>query len=189
MEGNLPLLLFCDLAKFCYSILMDLVSIDIRQALKEDAKAIASVHLASWKSTYQGIIPSPVLEQMLSRRGREWWQKAIVQKTYILVLEFNGLIVGYATLGANRSLTLPFEGEIFELYLLPHYQGVGLGSRLFKKVKEILSDYGLHQFVAWILKENEPARCFYEKMGGVIVSTSFENFGDHKLIKLAYSWR
>jgi ribosomal protein S18 acetylase RimI-like enzyme len=68
---------------------------------------------------------------MLERRDIAWWRRAIRGSTSILVLDVGGTIAGYATLGLNRARSLPQEGEIYELYLRPEYQGVGLGKRLF----------------------------------------------------------
>ena len=52
-----------------------------------------------------------------------------------LVIEVAGVIAGYATLGLNRARSLPQEGEVYEIYLRPEYQGIGLGRILFGEAK------------------------------------------------------
>lgn len=174
--------------KLGYLLLMELVSIDIHRAQLNEASKVADVHLASWRSAYRGLIPHTKLEQMIARRGDTWWKRAINRGTHVLVVNFNGTIVGYATLGINRARTLPYEGEIYELYMLPEYQGIGLGRRLFNNARRTLSDYGLKNNVLWVLEENEVACSFYESMGGDVVAKATEAFGDKNLNKLAYAW-
>lgn len=167
---------------------MELVSIDIHRARQNEAPDVADVHLASWRAAYRGIIPHTQLERMIARRGEAWWQKAIRRGTHVMVINFNGMIVGYATLGINRARILPYDGEIYELYLLPEYQGVGLGKKLFRNAQRILADYGLKSNVLWVLKDNVAACRFYDALGGKIVSQAHEVFGDQNLSKLAYAW-
>ncbi|MEM8838539.1 MAG: GNAT family N-acetyltransferase [Pseudomonadota bacterium] len=167
---------------------MKLASIDIHRADISEAPEIAEVHLASWRAAYRGIIPHKALEQMIARRGEKWWRRAISRGTHVLVVDFNGTIAGYATVGINRARTLPYEGEIYEIYLLPEFQGVGLGKQLFKKAQKALADYSLKSSVLWVLAENEQARRFYEGLGGREVAKSVETFGDKALSKVAYCW-
>lgn len=167
---------------------MELASIDIHRARESEAPDVASVHLASWRSAYRGIIPHTTLEQMIARRGDNWWKRAIGRGAHVLVINFNGMIVGYATLGINRARTLPHDGEIYEIYMMPEYQGIGLGKQLFQNARRTLINYGLKTSLLWVLEENEPACRFYAALGGKIVARSNETFGNRNLVKLAYSW-
>ena len=114
----------------------------IRPARADDALAIAAVHDAAWREAYHGIIPGRSLESMINRRGPTWWLSAIRRGSRILVLEFDGNVVGYASIGRNRVTAIPYAGEIFELYLAPEYQGLGFGSRLFVAAREDLAAKG-----------------------------------------------
>ncbi|MEO1065856.1 MAG: GNAT family N-acetyltransferase [Pseudomonadota bacterium] len=167
---------------------MKLASIDIHRAQFNEASDISAVHLAAWRDAYRGIIPHTTLEQMIARRGDAWWKRAIRRGTHVLVIDFNGSIVGYATVGINRARTLPHEGEIYELYILPEYQGIGLGARLFSSARMALKDYGLTNNVLWVLEENDRACSFYDAMGGETVARSAETFGERNLSKIAYAW-
>lgn len=174
--------------KLGYPLGMELIPIDIHQAHESEAAEVADVHLASWQAAYRGIIPHKPLEQMIAKRGSAWWQKAISGGSHVIVIDFNGLVVGYATIGINRARTLPYDGEIYELYLLPEYQGVGLGRKLFENAQRVLSHYGMKNNVAWVLEENECACGFYNHLNGRMVSRSSEMFGDKSLEKLAFAW-
>ena len=117
--------------------------ITIRGARAGDAAAIADVHDASWRDAYRGIIPGRELEKLVARRGPRWWQAAIERGSRLLVLDFDDEIGGYASVGRNRVPSLPYRGEIFELYLAPHYQGLGFGKRLFAAARRDLADHDL----------------------------------------------
>ena len=59
--------------------------------------------------------------------------------------------------GRCRDRSLPAEGEIDEFYLLPEYQGLGLGRRLFQAVRNDLRDKGMQKVAVWALEDNERA--------------------------------
>lgn len=167
---------------------MTTLSIDIRKAEPRDAAAIAEVHHEAWRGAYAGIIPHKALNAMISRRGREWWANAILRAASVLVVEIGGVVAGYATMGRNRARELRQEGEIYELYLRPEYQGIGLGSRLFGAARQRLADRGLHGLVVWALEENVNALQFYAGAGGRDVAEGVEVFDQKALRKVAFVW-
>lgn len=167
---------------------MKTITIDIRKAEQRDAGAIADVHNAAWKNAYAGIIPHKALTAMINRRGRDWWATAIRRAASILVVEIGGEVAGYATLGKNRARDLQQQGEIYELYLMPEYQGVGLGTRLFKAAREKLAAHGLKGLVVWALEENVNALDFYAGAGGRDIAEGVEVFDQKALRKVAFVW-
>ncbi len=167
---------------------MKTLSIDIRRAEPRDAEAIADVHHEAWQGAYAGIIPHRALTAMISRRGSAWWSNAIRRAASVLVVELDGEIVGYATLGRNRARELPQQGEIYELYLKPEYQGVGLGTRLFRAARDKLASHGLKGMVVWALEENDNALGFYAGTGGRDIAEGVEVFDHKALRKVAFVW-
>jgi GNAT superfamily N-acetyltransferase len=167
---------------------MKTLTVDIRKAEPRDARGIADVHHEAWRGAYSGIIPHKTLVGMLNRRGDQWWSNAIRRAASILVIEMGGEIVGYATLGRNRSRDLKQQGEIYELYLRPEYQGIGLGSRLFGAAREKLSAHGLKGLVVWALEDNSGAMAFYAGAGGRDVAEGVEIFEQKALKKVAFVW-
>src|SRR5262249_15246683 len=83
---------------------------------------------------------------------------------------------------------LHFEGEIYELYLRPEFQGLGFGRRLFTAAKRDLAQSGLKSMVVWALSDNDPATEFYRALGGRMVARSSEKFGPKSLDKVAFAW-
>lgn len=167
---------------------MKTVSIDIRRAESQDARAISEVHRQAWQYAYGGIIPHRQLREMLERRDETWWRKATQGPATLLVADVEGTVAGYATLGLNRARALPQEGEIYELYLRPEYQGIGLGRVLFGEARRLLKSLGCSGLVVWCLEESEQADRFFRTHGGIDVAEGMENFGDHALKKVGYVW-
>jgi len=160
----------------------------IRRARAADAPAIAAVHDAAWREAYRGIIPGRSLEAMIARRGPSWWLSAIRRGSRLLVLEFDAEVVGYVSHGRNRVGAIPYAGEIFELYLLPAYQGLGMGERLFKAAREDLAANGYLSTVVWALSDNERALRFYKKMGGIEVWRATEQFDNDTRARVAFGF-
>jgi GNAT superfamily N-acetyltransferase len=168
---------------------MNTLTFDIRKAEARDAREIADVHQAAWVGAYAGIIPHKSLTAMINRRGASWWASAIRRAASVLVMEMGGSIVGYATLGRNRARQLKFEGEIYELYLLPQYQGIGLGTRLFNAAREKLKGHGLNGLVVWALEDNQGAMNFYQGCGGRDFAEGVEVFDGQAIRKIAFVWQ
>lgn len=167
---------------------MNTLTIDIRKAEPSDASEIAEVHLEAWRGAYSGIIPHKTLTSMINRRGTDWWANAIRRAASVLVVEIGGTIAGYATIGRNRARELRQQGEIYELYLRPEYQGIGLGSRLFAAARQRLKDHGLNGMVVWALEENENALAFYAGAGGRDIAEGVEVFEQKAVKKVAFVW-
>lgn len=167
---------------------MNTITVNTRRAVKTDAEAIANVHDRSWWNAYSGMVPHKALHRMVQKRGAAWWLNALDHKTIILVLEMQDHIVGYATIGRNRVRTLPFDGEIYEIYLLPEYQGIGFGAHLFLAALSELNRRDLKGTVVWVLADNEPAIRFYKNAGGRPIAEGKETFDGKDLKKIAFAW-
>jgi ribosomal protein S18 acetylase RimI-like enzyme len=164
------------------------LSIDIRPARVADAAAVAAVHDEAWRLAYRGIIPGRELERMVARRGPVWWAGAIRRGSRIAVLTVAGTTAGYASYGRNRAAALGVGGEIYELYVRPEYQGIGLGTRLFGATRKELGARGLEGLAIWALADNDLACRFYAGLGGKAAARGTERFGETTLEKLAYRW-
>ena len=168
---------------------MSTTLIEIRRAKPADAEAVAATHDQAWRAAYQGIIPGAELEKLINRRGPDWWDSAIRKGSRISLLQFGEHVAGYSNYGRNRARSLSYDGEVYELYLRPEYQGLGFGRRLFTAARRDLLQSGLKTLVVWALSDNEPAVDFYRALGGRAVARSSERFGGKMLDKVAYAWQ
>ncbi|BAT61821.1 putative acetyltransferase [Variibacter gotjawalensis] len=167
---------------------MSTVITEVRRAKTCDAAALAEIHDETWRNTYRGIIPGSELEKLISRRGPAWWQSAVRKGSRISLLVFGEQLAGYANYGRNRARSLSYEGEIYELYLRPEFQGLGFGRRLFSAARRDLQASGMKNCVVWALSDNDNAIEFYRALGGRAIARSSETFGDKSLDKMAFGW-
>jgi ribosomal protein S18 acetylase RimI-like enzyme len=165
---------------------MKTMSIEVRRAEPEDCNAVADVHRKTWIHAYGGLIPHKPLLSMLERRREDWWRKGT---STLLVLDTGTKIAGYATIGLNRTEALKVDGEIYELYLLPEYQGIGLGSYMFRQCRAMLSGLGFQGLAAWCLEDSENASTFFRATGGLDVAEGMEDFGGTALKKIGFIWQ
>jgi ribosomal protein S18 acetylase RimI-like enzyme len=172
----------------CFDRHMSTVLIEIRQARLADANAVAAAHDDAWRAAYRGIIPGAELDKLVNRRGAQWWESAIRKGSRISVLVFGDQIAGYTNYGRNRARSLHYDGEIYEVYLRPEFQGLGFGRRLFSAARRDLAQSGLRTMVVWALSDNDPAIEFYRALGGRLVARSSERFGGKTLDKVAFAW-
>jgi ribosomal protein S18 acetylase RimI-like enzyme len=173
----------------CFYSAMSTTLIEIRRAKTSDATDVAGTHDEAWRAAYQGIIPGNELDKLISRRGPDWWDSAIRKGSRITILQFGEQIAGYANYGRNRARSLFYDGEIYEIYLRPEFQGLGFGRRLFSAARKDLTQSGLKSMVVWALSDNDPAVEFYRALGGRAVARSSERFGQKTLDKVAYAWQ
>lgn len=163
----------------------------IRPGRPGDADAIARVYVESWRSAYAGLIPNGVLVRMsTSAQAREWGQQLSRRNIAdaVLVADLPGAgIIGFGSCGIARRSLLPQAGEIFTLYVAPEHQERGIGRALLFRLFEGLTDRGLDSAIVWVLAQN-PARFFYEAMGGRRIAAKQERLWNTILPQVAYGW-
>ncbi|WMT38848.1 GNAT family N-acetyltransferase [Paenibacillus sp. D2_2] len=163
----------------------------IRHAVLQDAEAIANVHVASWRTTYRGVVPDSYLSDLSAQKRAEMWKRQLSgteQSMNIFVAETEqGEIIGFASGGRSRSDQLPYEGELYAIYLLEVYQRLGIGRKLMLSVGSQLRETGYRSMLVWALEDNGYC-AFYESLGGE--STAYEDveIGGISLREVGYGW-
>jgi GNAT superfamily N-acetyltransferase len=163
----------------------------IRRANADDARKIAEVHVASWRTTYHGIVPAEKLASLSVDERAEMWLKAIADedtKQHVFVAEIENAIIGFASCGPNRDKTSEYTGELRGIYLLEEFQKRGIGTALTCAAAQSLLDRAMSSMLVWVLAENS-ARKFYEAMGGVYAGAKVIEIGGKALEEVCYGWR
>ena len=140
----------------------------IREATSADAPAIASVHVASWRATYPGIVPQQVLETLSIERREAYWRETAAHPgdQPVWVAEWDGRVVGFASGGPCRDDDLPpGTGEVYAIYLEPEAWDLGIGRALFEHAVADLRERAFEPLVLWVLTDNRRGRAFYERQG------------------------
>jgi ribosomal protein S18 acetylase RimI-like enzyme len=164
----------------------------IRPATCADVPVIARVHVDSWRTTYPGILPDEFLANLSYERREVTWRRDLCDepdpRELILVVEdASGEIVGFASGGPEHDNNPDYVGELYRLYLLAAHQRQGLGRRLVSAIAEHLVAQGLPSMMLWVMADN-PARAFYEGLGGVLLRVRTWEVMGKPLGVAAYGW-
>jgi GNAT superfamily N-acetyltransferase len=166
--------------------------VEIRAACPSDAAGIAGVHVDSWRTTYRGIVPDDFLAALSYEQRERMWRGILSPasgSSFVYVAEGpSGQIVGFASGGPVRDLAPDYSGELYAVYLLQDRQRHGLGRRLIGAVVRRLIQAGMTSLLVWVLADN-PARKFYEALGGQYVYDRRVSIGNARLVEVAYGWR
>jgi ribosomal protein S18 acetylase RimI-like enzyme len=136
--------------------------IRLRPARRADARAIAAVCSISWRERYRGIVPGRILGGVTLRRLLPWARGLVTApRSWGRIAIVGGRPVGVAVFRRRARGRI----EVFQLFVLPEFQGIGAGRALIED--------GLHEAARrgarvelWVLRENQPARRWYAARGG-----------------------
>ena len=160
----------------------------VRKARTEDARAIAFVHVESWKTTYAGIVPDAYLASLsVESRTENWKEQFQSGTTLIFVVEDASGIFGFASGGELREPIDGYNAELYAIYLLQTKQQQGAGRLLLRQLAKALLASGLHSLIAWVLAKN-PSVGFYLRMGGSQVTEKQIEIGGVPLTEIAFGW-
>jgi ribosomal protein S18 acetylase RimI-like enzyme len=168
------------------------LSVTIREAMPADAAGIARVHVESWRTTYPGIMPQAHLDALSVADYEQTWQSRLREdssgntRSFVAVDE-GGEIVGFVRGGPPHLDDPEYTAEIYTLYLLKSQQGCGLGRLLLAAVAKRLHEDGHTNLFLWTHVRN-PARAFYEKLGGVAVRTTQRTLKGIVYDDVGYGW-
>ena len=172
--------------------------LNLRAARPEDSRALAQVHIDTWRHTYAGMVPDQYLASMTlddqTRSWRHWIKRGGKNETILLVETLpesdasgRGRIVGFGHAGPLRGRNPNRAGEVYTLYVDIDWQGQGIGRQLLGQLFKTMLDAGFESAVVWVLAKN-PSRYFYEAMGGRRLAERQEKFAGVMLDEVAYIW-
>ena len=168
------------------------MNVTIRAANRADAGPIARVHVDSWRTTYEGIVPAEYLAGLSYRDRESRWNEALTMDqlaTSIFVAETEGGdVVGFADGGPEREGDRTYRGERFAIYLLQEHQNKGLGRHLVSAVAQRLLDDGFSSMLVWVLEDNRRACRFYESLGGERIGQKTVAVGGTDFEEVSYGW-
>jgi len=163
----------------------------IRPAQIDDTLAMALVHVDTWRTSYVGIVPDEHLANLSYDRCQSNWIEHLANsrsEMFTFVAEDqSGQIVAIASGGPLREELGSFDGELYVLYVLKEFQKIGYGRQMVTQIARELGSRDYRSLVIWVLKEN-PARRFYERLGGQLIGEKVVEIGGKQLIDVAYGW-
>jgi ribosomal protein S18 acetylase RimI-like enzyme len=167
-----------------------LAHLTIRKARPSDAEGVARIYIESWRDTYPLILPNKLLASMSLEGQAARWRNAITmaarEAVYVAEDDKNA-IVGMTSLGRARDSGLGYDAEIYTLYVDPAHTGRGLGRALLSGAFAALAERGHTRCVIWAHARN-PARFFYEAMGGKLIAERTTAIGGVPVPEVAFGW-
>jgi len=165
-------------------------NITVRPALPEDAAGIAFVHIQGWQESYKGIVDQGYLDSLTQDREArsQRWRKLILEQdenSIILVAKLANEVVGFCSAGPIKEDSAS-KGELYAIYLLDEFKGIGAGKMLWDKSLEFLTDKKLVPFEVIMLEENVTARKFYEKQGCKFIGELTGKIGGREYKEVRY---
>lgn len=144
--------------------------ITLRRATQDDVMTLVKTRQLAWEATYRGIYPDEAIDCFdfqahvkAERRRLSLWEYHCD-----LVLDGDDC-VGYLAWGTRKEdAWRDFTFRLQSLYLMPEYQGVGLGRWLLGQVRWACRTQGYRKFYLDCHPANKKALGFYQHMGGVV---------------------
>jgi len=149
------------------------------------------VHIESWKTTYRGLVPDHVLDGLNYDRNTLRWREMLSNigemKCFLVAESNDGQIIGFATGGPNRELDTGYNGELYAIYILREFHKRGVGKKLALRIADWLLRHRYTSMLVWVLEKN-PAKYFYESLGGIYVSKKKIDIGGAMIDEISYGW-
>jgi ribosomal protein S18 acetylase RimI-like enzyme len=91
--------------------------------------------------------------------------------------------------GASRETFAPWEAEISMVYVLKEHRGAGVGRALMKTAADHCIRRAMFSGGLWVLRDNGPARDFYEALQGEHAGRKTDTVGGRVVPLVGYYWR
>ncbi len=144
------------------------MGIIIRRWQKSDLESIRRITWQSWISTYSSFIPESDLRSYFVTHYTEASLLSMFDDPFTqgFIAAVDDHIAGYARLFFNRD-----ENHLYvsSLYLLPEFEGKGLGIRLLESAEGYAAEKGLDELWIGVMVKNRQALLFYRKVGFLFV--------------------
>jgi GNAT superfamily N-acetyltransferase len=170
---------------------MAINGLSIRKARPSDAPAIARIYVDAWRDTYPAVLPARLLLSMTVDGQTVRWRSIIAaaaREVVHVAEDERGTVTAMASLGRARDRALGYDGEIYTLYVDPLRRGDGIGRLLLRGAFNALAESGHGSCVIWAHAKN-PARFFYEAMGGKLIAERTTAMMGTPVPEVAFGWR
>jgi len=144
-----------------------MANLTLRLAKREDARAIAEIHVAAWRAAYRGLMPDDYLASLSVDERTTMWQNALGRATpaQFALAEINGTLAGFCIYGPTRDKEPPEVAEIYAVNIHPDHWRRGAGRLLCEHALREAAAREHSTITLWVMTGNERARVFYERLG------------------------
>ncbi|HZF88181.1 MAG TPA: GNAT family N-acetyltransferase [Streptomyces sp.] len=146
-----------------------MTAVRVREMTPADCDRVAEIRVGGWRTAYRELVPRSYLDAMDPARDADRHRARLAQgpgPARDLVAEQDGHVVGWACHGPYRDgETYTEDAELYAIYVDPGRYGGGIGRALLAESAGRCAAAGHPRMLLWVLRENAPARRFYERAG------------------------
>lgn len=146
----------------------------VRQATADDIRAIARLHVASFRSIYQEILPATALATLDPATRARIWAERLEGDGELLVAATGDTLLGFVWLGptTDRDDDPATVGQVRSIHVSPAHTGQGIGQALLTSARNHLRRSGFASATLWVVADNTRARRVYLRDGWQADGTS-----------------
>jgi L-amino acid N-acyltransferase YncA len=139
----------------------------IVHAKPEDARAVAEIHVDSWRASYASIVPADYLASLSVERRKTMWDECIATGVpELLVAREASVVQGWVCFGQCRDEgSSKAAAEIWAIYVAPSSWSTGVGRLLWLQARELMLAQGFKSCSLWVFPQNDRAIKFYRSAG------------------------
>jgi 3-deoxy-manno-octulosonate cytidylyltransferase (CMP-KDO synthetase) len=165
-------------------ILLEEMPVTYQEGSEKDVQEIAEVYVDTVRRSFGCIYPDEYLDSLSIEKRVSASLERFSRKDYRLFTArtATGKLVGFADSGEPILNEVSQVCQLYSIYLLPEYHGLGIGKSLFKACATGIESLCLDTV------ESSPYRRFYDRIGGKIVGTGRHDFGGVELDTVIYAW-
>ncbi len=138
-------------------------------AALEDARAIAAIHVDTWRAAYKSIVPDEYLASLSAAHRETMWGECIAKgSAELIVAKEAGAVRGLLCFGQCRNeRSSEIEAEVWAMYVAPSAWSTGVGRLLWLRARELMLAQGFKSCSLWVFPQNDRAIKFYRSAGFV----------------------
>ena len=139
----------------------------VTAAQREDCRALAVIHVASWQAAYATLFPAEYLASLsVADREESWTSILEASASRTLVAKREEEALGFVTFGHCRDQSAgTHKGEVWALYVAPQAWASGVGWALWEAARVLMLHQGFTEVSLWVLTGNARGLRFYESVG------------------------
>ena len=120
-------------------------------ATYDDARAVAEIHVDTWRAAYASIVPADYLASLSVERREAMWRECIATRVpELLVATEAGVVRGWLSFCQCRDEgSSKAEAEIWATYVAPSSWSGGAGRLLWLRAKELMLEQGFKSCSLW----------------------------------------
>lgn len=175
------------------------MTVTVRPATPADVAGMSRVFVDTFRAAHAGQVPEALLLERTYDTSARGWERSLREpdpgQHLLVAVDVSGDVVGLALGGAARpwpaddaARTGRPTGECQALYVdVAHHHG-GVGRALLAALAASLVADGVRRLLVAVLAVNEPARAFYEAVGGVLLGERVVDDSGVALEEVVYVW-